>query len=435
MPDHDLRTGDPDDVRIPDGVRLTTLPNGIRVVSEHLDGVRSVSVGFWVGVGSRDERPPLEGATHFLEHLLFKGTTTRNALEIAQVLDAVGGDMNAFTTKEYTAYYARCLDRDLPLAVEVLGDMLTASTIPSEEVENERDVVLEEIRMHLDAPDDLVHSEFSRAFFGGHALGKEILGTDASMTAMTRDQVAGWWRDRYTTDVITVAVAGNVDHDEVVGLVRQALGGYEPGARQAGALDPAPQQPHQPLVVRPRPTEQAHLVIGGSGLPRGHRQRWAMSVLNQALGGGMASRLFQEVREKRGLAYTVYSYPSAYSDVGTYAVYVGTSPGRVAQVVEVVRTELEAVRTKGLTDEELVRAKGYLTGSTILALEDTSSRMTRMGRALTTGTPLLGLDEIMAAIESVTAEEVADVAEVLLGGPQTIAAVGPLEESDLTDLT
>ncbi len=419
-----------DVARLPEGVRLTTLPNGIRVATEHLDGVRSVSVGFWVGVGSRDERPPLEGATHFLEHLLFKGTTTRSALEIAQVLDAVGGDMNAFTTKEYTAYYARCLDRDLPLAIEVLGDMLTASTIPEEEVENERDVVLEEIRMHLDAPDDLVHSEFSQAYFGGHPLGKEILGSDASMTAMTRDQVAGWWRDRYTTDVISVVVAGNVDHDEVVRLVDAALGGYEPGVRHADVGEVAPSDPVSPLAVRTRPTEQAHLVIGGSGLHRGHEQRWAMAVLNQALGGGMASRLFQEVREKRGLAYTVYSYPSAYADAGTYAVYVGTSPTRVRKVIDVVRHELELVRTKGLTTEELDRAKGYLAGSTILALEDTSSRMTRLGRALTTGIPLLGLDEVLATIEAVTPEQVAEVAEVLLGGPQTIAAGGPPAAAD-----
>lgn len=418
-------------VRIPDGVRLTTLPNGIRVVSEHMPGVRSISVGFWVGVGSRHEQPPLEGATHFLEHLLFKGTGRRSALEIAQVLDAVGGDMNAFTTKEYTAYYARCLDRDLVRAVDVLGDMLTDSVVEPHEVENERDVVLEEIRMHLDAPDDLVHSEFAQAFYGDHPLGKEILGSEASMTAMSRDEVAGWWKARYTTDVITVAVAGNVVHDDLVKLVDEALGGYEPGFQSEVETVQPTAAPIEPLRVHRRPTEQAHLVLGGSGLQRGDDRRWAMSVLNQALGGGMASRLFQEVRERRGLAYSVYSYPAMYADSGTYAVYVGTAPGKAVETVEVVRAELEKMRTGGMTAEELLQAKGYLTGSTILALEDTSSRMTRMGRAMTTGTPLLGLDEIMAAIEAVTADEVAEVAEVLLGGPQTIAAVGPLDADDL----
>lgn len=420
-----------DQPALPDGIRLSTLPNGIRVASEHLPGVRSVSVGFWVGVGSRDETSPLEGATHFLEHLLFKGTETRSALEIAQVMDAVGGDMNAFTAKEYTAYYARCLDRDLGLAIDVLGDMLTSSTIVEDEVENERDVVLEELRMHLDDPSDLVHAEFAEAFFGDHPLGREVLGTTESMTAMTRDQVTGWWRERYTADVITVSAAGNLDHDELVALVGDAIGGYEAVGTPPSDGGGAPTAPRTPLRVRTRPTEQAHLILGGSGLSRGDDRRWAMAVLNQALGGGMASRLFQEVREKRGLAYSVYSYPSAYADTGTFGVYAGTAPARAAQVVEVVREEIRRVLECGLDDDELVRAKGYLAGSTLMALEDTSSRMTRIGRSLTTGVPLLGLDEIMAAIEAVTHADVAEVAEVLLGGPQTLAVVGPLEATDL----
>ena len=325
------------DPQLPEGIQLTTLPNGIRVASEHLPGVRSVSVGFWIGVGSRDEVSPLEGATHFLEHLLFKGTASRTPLEIAQVLDQVGGDMNAFTSKEYTAYYARCLDRDLPQAVEVLGDMLTSSLIATDEVENERDVVLEEIRMHLDDPSDLVHSEFAQAYFGDHPLGREVLGTNETMTAMTRDQVAGWWQERYTTDVITVAAAGSVDHDELVGFVTEAMGAYEPGEQTQAATGEPVTRPASSLRVRTRPTEQAHVVLGGAGLPRGHRLRWAQTVLNQSLGGGMASRLFQEVREKRGLAYSVYSYPATYADLGTFSVYAGTAPEKTGEVVEVIR--------------------------------------------------------------------------------------------------
>ncbi|HUG86854.1 MAG TPA: pitrilysin family protein [Euzebya sp.] len=416
---------------LPDGIRLTTLPNGVRVASEHMPGVRSVSVGCWVGVGSRDELPPLEGATHFLEHLLFKGTENRSALEIAQVLEAVGGDMNAFTAKEYTAYYARCLDRDLPQAVALLGEMLTTSTIPPEEVENERDVVLEEIRMHLDDPGDLVHAEFGRAYYGDHALGREILGSEQSMTAMTRDQVAGWWRQRYTSDVITMAVAGNVDHDALVADVELVLGDLAPGDRPGDEPGPAPQTPALPLLVRTRPTEQAHLVIGGNGLARGHDLRWAQAVLNQALGGGMASRLFQEVREKRGLAYSVYSYPAAYTNAGTFAVYAGTTPSKAAEVIEVIKAEIAKVLAEGLSTAELAQAKGYLAGSTLLALEDTSSRMTRLGRALTTATPLLGLDQIMAAIEDVTPGDVAEVAGMLLGAEVTVAAVGPIHAADL----
>ncbi len=424
-----------DTPELPDGVRLTTLDNGIRVISESLPGVRSASVGFWVGVGSRDEVAPLEGATHFLEHLLFKGTTTRSALDIAQVLDSVGGDMNAFTSKEYTAYYARCLDRDLPLAVEVLGDMLTSSTILEEEVENERDVVLEEIRMHLDDPGDLVHSEFATAYFGDHPLGKEVLGSMESMTAMTRDQVAGWWTDRYTTDIITVAAAGSLDHDALVADVLSALGSHEAAQRPAVETAPGPTAPDAPLRVRNRPTEQAHLLIGGTGLPRGHRLRWALAVLNQAVGGGMASRLFQEVREKRGLAYSVYSYPSTYGDSGTFSVYAGTAPTKAAEVVEVIRTETDLVLRKGLSADEVERAKGYLTGSTIMALEDTSSRMSRLGRAMTTHQPLLSLDQLMTVIEEVTMEDIREVADLVLGGPVTVAAVGPLQTADLSSVT
>lgn len=417
-----------------DGVRLSTLENGIRVASEYLPGVRSVSVGFWVGVGSRDESPPLQGATHFLEHLLFKGTEGRSALDIAQVLDAVGGDMNAFTSKEYTAYHARCLDRDLGTAVEVLGDMLTASVLAPEEVENERDVVLEEIRMHLDDPGDLVHSEFATAFFGDHPLGREVLGTAGSMTAMTRDQVAGWWRQRYTTDVITVAAAGSVDHDELVSAVAEVTTGCAPGHDAGPAGGRAPTSPRSPLRVRTRPTEQAHVVVGGSGLPRGHDLRWAQAVLNQALGGGMASRLFQEVREKRGLAYSVYSYPSAYADSGLFTVYAGTAPGKAAEVIELIRSEVASVLSEGLSGEELARAKGYLTGATVMALEDTASRMSRIGQALTTAVPLLSLDQIMTEIDSVTQEDVRQAAEALLGGPQSVAVVGPLDHADLTSV-
>ncbi len=416
---------------LPEGVALTTLDNGIRVISERLPGVRSVTVGFWVGVGSRDEVAPLGGATHFLEHLLFKGTATRSALDIAQVLDAVGGDMNAFTSKEYTAYYARCLDRDLPMAVDVLGDMLTTSTIVPEEVENERDVVLEEIRMHLDDPGDLVHSEFAIAYYGDHPLGKEVLGSMESMTAMTRDQVEGWWRSRYTTDVITVAAAGSLDHDSLVADVQTAMGGHEPGLKASVQGAALPGEPAAPLRVRSRPTEQAHLLMGGSGLPRGHRLRWALAVLNQALGGGMASRLFQEVREKRGLAYSVYSYPSTYADSGTFSVYAGTAPTKAAEVIEVIRTETDLVLRQGLSTDEIERAKGYLTGSTIMALEDTSSRMSRLGRAMTTGAPLLGLDQLISVIETVTVEDVREVASIVLGGPVTVAAVGPIEQGDL----
>lgn len=408
------------------GVRVSTLPNGLRVVSEAMPDVRSVSVGIWIDAGSRDERPQVAGASHFLEHLLFKGTARRSAQEIAESLDAVGGDMNAFTSKEYTCFYARCLDRDLPLAVDVLGDMITSSKIRSADVDAERDVVLEEIRMHLDTPDDLVHSLWSEAFFREHPLGREVLGSVDSISAMTRAQVHRYYKRAYVPANLVVAAAGNLDHDRLVELVAGVFSSVEePGStlrKSVPALRPEPA-----AAFTKKPTEQVHLVIGGPGLARGDDRRWAAAVLNQALGGGMASRLFQEVREKRGLVYTVYSYQEVHGDVGAFSVYAGSAPHRAREVLEVVTAELAKARSDGLSDTELSRAKGNLTGSMVLALEDTGSRMTRLGKGLITGTPLLTLDEVVAAVEAVTLEDVHAVADVVLGGPQTLAAVGSVD--------
>jgi len=417
-------------VPVTDGVRLTTLPSGVRVVTESMPDVRSVTAGYWVGIGSRDERGPVAGASHFLEHLLFKGTRRRSALEIAEVIDAVGGDMNAFTSKEYTCFYARCLDRDLPLAIDVLGDMITSALIRTADVDGERDVVLEEIRMHLDTPDDLVHSVFSEAYFGVHPLGREVLGDEATITAMTRTQVHRYYRRHYVPANLTVAVAGNVEHDRVVDLVAESLAPLG-GSADSTVRRSAPHGAMRPrATVRARPTEQTHLVLGGQGLPRGDDRRFAASVLNQALGGGMASRLFQEVREKRGLVYSVYSYQGMHADAGTFAIYAGTAPRKTTAVLDVVRAEVDRARTAGLTDAELERAKGHLAGSMVLALEDTGSRMTRLGKSLATGSPLLSLDETIAAIEAVTADDVRQMGELLLGGPFTLALVGPFDDDD-----
>jgi predicted Zn-dependent peptidase len=410
-----------------DSLRSTTLPSGVRVVTEAMPDVRSVTVGYWVDVGSRDERGAVAGATHFLEHLLFKGTRRRSAFEIAEALDAVGGDMNAFTAKEYTCFYARCLDRDLPLAVDVLGDMITSATLRTADVDGERDVVLEEIRMHLDTPDDLVHSEWARAFFGVHPLGREVLGDEDTITAMSRDSIARWYRRRYVPEHLVVAAAGNLDHDRVVELVAESLASLDRsgGGRVTRSAPTLVRETR--AVVRKRPTEQAHVVLGGEGLARADERRFAASVLNQALGGGMSSRLFQEVRERRGLVYSVYSYHGSHQDTGTFAVYAGTGPKRIAEVLDVVRGELDRCRADGLDSQELARAKGYLAGSTVLGLEDSGSRMTRIGKSVVTGVPLLTVDEVLARIDAVTLEDVAAVGEVLLGGPWTLAVVGPVD--------
>ncbi|MGH8883616.1 MAG: M16 family metallopeptidase [Egibacteraceae bacterium] len=421
------RAVSPRGIELTDGVRLSTLESGVRVVTESMPQVRSVSVGFWVGVGSRDERSPVAGASHFLEHLLFKGTRRRTARQIAEEIDAVGGDMNAFTSKEYTCFYAHCLDRDLGLAVDVLGDMIGSALIRTQDVDGERDVVLEEIRMHLDTPDDLVHGVFTHGYFGDHPLGREVLGSEQTVTAMTRGQVYRYYKRHYVPANLVVAVAGNVEHDRAVELVAETLKGLPPAPEPTVRRTP-PRGSTQPrVVVRSRPTEQAHLVIGGRGLARGSERRYAARVLNQALGGGMASRLFQEIRELRGLAYSVYSYHGTHVDAGTFAVYAGTAPHRVNEVLEVVRAELDKAREQGLTAEELERARGHLAGSMVLSLEDTGSRMNRLGAALVTGSPLLSLDETIAAVEAVTADDVSAVAERLLAGPFTLAVVGPLD--------
>jgi predicted Zn-dependent peptidase len=387
--------------------------------------VRSVTVGFWIGVGSRDERGPVAGASHFLEHLLFKGTQRRTARQLAEEIDAVGGDMNAFTSKEYTCFYAHCLDRDLPLAVDLLGDMITSALIRGADVDGERDVVLEEIRMHVDTPDDLVHSVFTETHYEDHPLGREVLGTERSILAMTRDEVHGYYRAHYVPANLVVAVAGNVSHDLAVELVAEALQPLAQADAPALGRTPPTLAPQPRVVLRGRPTEQAHLVLGGRGLPRGSAQRYASGVMNQAFGGGMASRLFQEVREQRGLAYSVYSYQGMHIDAGTWAIYAGTAPHRLIEVLDVVRAELDQVRDEGLTGAELERARSHLAGSLVLSLEDTGSRMTRLGTALVTGTPMLSLDETIAAVEAVTSDDVRKVAELLLGGPFTLAVVGP----------
>ncbi|MDT4943207.1 MAG: hypothetical protein QOJ34_3296, partial [Pseudonocardiales bacterium] len=313
-------------------ITRTVLPGGLRVVSEAMPGVRSASVGIWVPVGSRDESPALAGTSHFLEHLLFKGTTRRSALDIANAMDAVGGEFNAFTEKEHTCFYATVLDRDLPLALDIVSDVVLDATMAANDVDVERGVVLEEIAMRDDDPADLVHDEFAATLFGDRPLGRPILGSEESIRALTRRQIHGYYRRRYTADGMVVSVAGNVSHDEVLRLVRKAFAGRLDIAR--GSLPARPggdgrsRPPVTAAMVRPDDTEQANLVLGCHGLSRHDPRRFASGVLSAAIGGGMSSRLFQRVREERGLAYSVYSFTSSYSDAGMFGVYAGCQPGK-----------------------------------------------------------------------------------------------------------
>jgi predicted Zn-dependent peptidase len=413
-------------------VRRTVLPGGLRVVTEAVPTVRSVTVGVWVGVGSRDETPSLAGASHYLEHLLFKGTRRRDAMAISSAIDAVGGEMNAFTSKEYTCFYARVLDDDLPLAVDVVCDLVTSSVIRSGDVDSERGVILEEIAMHDDDPADLVHDQFAQTLFGDAPLGRPILGSVESITSIGRNAIAGYYRRRYRPQDMVVAVAGNVDHASVVRLVRKAFaaadlvgGDAVPSAPRGG--DRRTSHVSGTRVVR-RTTEQANLVLGVPGVSRNDERRFALGVLNAALGGGMSSRLFQEVREKRGLAYSVYSYHAQYAETGLFGVYAGCVPPKVHDVLAICRDELAKVAADGITEQELARGKGQLRGSLVLGLEDTGSRMSRIGKAELVYGELLSVDQVLAHIDAVTLDEVSETAAVLLEAEPTLAVVGPFDE-------
>ncbi len=416
-------------------VRRTVLPGGLRVVTETMPTVRSVAFGIWAGVGSRDESVADAGASHFLEHLLFKGTAKRTALEMSSLMDAAGGEMNAFTAKEYTCYYARVLDSDLPLAIDIVSDMVTASLIENNDVEAERGVILEEIAMHDDDPTDAVHDEFATALFGDAPLGRPILGTVESIETIGRDRIARYYADRYVAHNLVVAAAGNIDHDEVVRLVEAAFEGSrrEPGRRptgpRTGTLDVVSAAGVRSLD---RPTEQANLILGTTGITRTDERRFALGVLNAALGGGMSSRLFQEIRERRGLAYSVYSYNSQYADTGMFGVYAGCLPNKVDEVLEICRDEVAKVAANGITEEELERGKGQLRGSFVLGLEDTGSRMSRIGKSELVYDTLLSVDDILGRIEAVTLDDVREIGGEVLGRPMTLSVIGPFAGRDFT---
>jgi predicted Zn-dependent peptidase len=418
------------------GVSRSVLPGGLRIITESLPAVRSVAIGIWVGVGSRDEDLAHAGATHYLEHLLFKGTSRRTALDISAAMDAVGGELNAFTGKEFTCYYARVLDSDLPLAIDVLCDMVTSSLIAPRDVDAERGVVLEEIAMNEDDPSDTAHEAFAAALFGDSPLGRPILGTVGSINGISRDQISEHYQARYTPPHLVVAAAGNLQHDAVTELVRQGFAAVTNG--EAAHRDPAAPRvggsyavaPGQGVRLVSRGIEQANLVLGCDGLSRTDDRRFALGVLNAALGGGMSSRLFQEVREKRGLAYSVYSFNSQLADTGVWGVYVGCLPAKADEVLAICRDEIAKVTEGGLTDIELARGKGQLRGSIVLGLEDPSSRMSRLGKSELVYSRLEPVDEILASIESVTHDEVVEVAAEVLSRPKVLAVVGPFDDAD-----
>ncbi len=406
------------------------------MVTEALPALRSVSVGFWVGVGSRDEREGERGASHFLEHLLFKGTADRTASDIAHAVESVGGDMNAFTAQEMTAFYIRVPEEQVDLALDILADVIWTPALRVDDVDAERNVILEEIHMRDDTPDDLVHDLFAGAMFPDHPLGREVLGTASSIGNMTRDAIASFHARHYFPSTIVVAAAGNVDHDRVVERLAsrpEALAAGQDLDLERSVAGLAAARPRALLTL---PTQQVHLVLGTRGIPRADPDRYPLTVLNQALGGGVSSRLFQEVRERRGLAYSVYSYRVAYVETGAFGVYFGTAPGRVDEAIDVVGAELDRVtRDGGIGGDELTSAKGHLKGSMALSLETSNSRMHRLGSSELILGEVMSLDEVVARVEAVTIADITRIVDRLFTSePRTLAVVGPLDEAKVNSL-
>jgi predicted Zn-dependent peptidase len=404
-------------------------------LTEHVPGSQSVSVSFSVAVGSRDETNNHFGSTHFLEHLLFKGTKTRTAMDIAVAFDSVGGSSNASTGKEHTSYYAKVQDKALPIAVEVIADMLTSSLIDETEFENERPVILEELAMNDDDPQDVVHEAFSTAVLGDHPLGRPIGGTIETITAVSRAAVWEHYQNNYRPQDLVVAAAGSVDHQELIKLVEQGLAtaGWDLGLQAKPVprrlLNPAQISRGSKLNVIHRPISQVNIMVGSEGLYVDDPRRYAMGVLNTVLGGGMSSRLFQEIREKRGLAYSVYSFNQGYSDAATFGLYAGCSPAKAKEVTELMIAELDKVAQSGITSEELALASGNISGSLALKFETNQARMSRLASAEIVAGEFMDLDETIERFAAVELSQVQALAQDLLKLPRSIVAVGDVTET------
>ena len=420
------------------GLSRTEYASGLRVISEEMPRMRSVALGVWVDVGSRDEPTEIAGASHFLEHLLFKGTEKRSARQIAEAFDAVGGDLNAFTAKEYTCYYCRVRDEDLGMAVEFMSDMLQNSLLRESDFEAERMVILEEINRQDDAPDDLIHDLFAETVWGGHPLGRPVLGTRGTITDVHRNQIKEFYDRLYKPPHFVIAAAGNLQHDELCEFIERHM---DTGEKLSTTLTPkirtagdAPTVSGENLV-RHRGTEQAHILFGTSAPSRRDPDRFAFGVVNSALGGGMSSRLFQEVREKRGLVYSIYSHHSMFAETGLFGVYAGTTPAKATEVLGIIRSQIEDITDGGLKGDELERAKGHLKGSFVLSLEDTGGRMSRIGRSEISQGEILSVDEVIERTDAVTADDALRIAKEYFSRPMSLAVIGPFAEDAFAELT
>ncbi len=407
---------------------LSELDSGQRVITERLPSVRSVALGFWIGAGSRDETPSKAGVTHFIEHLLFKGTRSYTAQEIAEIFDAFGGELNAATSREHTVVYARIADRHLEEALDVMSDMVYAPLFG--DLDSEREVVLEEIAMYEDTPHELVHDLMSQAIFGDHPLGRPVIGTSDVISSVGRKALQSYHQTMYQAGNVVVAAAGNVKHDDLVAQLESAQAKQaEPPARGPRVRPPLVRPPRPSVRFQRKKTEQYHVCIGAPGIARSDRRRFAASLLDALLGGSASSRLFQEIREKRGMAYAVYTFASQYTDTGLIGFYIGTRAENLAECLEIANEQINEVAEGRLRKGELERAKENLKGRIMLSLESTSNQMSRLGKSLISDTELLSLDRLIAEIDAVTPEAIAELATVLLAPEKLSAAgIGPSEE-------
>ena len=411
--------------------KKTKLDNGSIVVTERVPDVRSIALGFWVSVGSRNEndKDKENGMSHFIEHMLFKGTKTRTAKDISEVFDSLGAELNAFTTKEFTCYYSRFLDEHLNIGVEVIADMLQNSLFKEEHLSFEKKVVLEEIAMYEDTPDEMIHELFSTTLWRGHPLGRQVLGTTDTVSDFDRVKVLEFMKKNYSPGNIIIAAAGNLEHEQIVDVVNKH---YQQKASSVASEVIKKPAVHRTVNVYTKDTEQVHICYGSEALDSRHEDRFVLSILDNILGGGMSSRLFQKIREEKGLAYAVYSFHSLYKDSGNLAVYVGTRPANINEVLSIIKSEMTDIMEKGAGKKEVERAREHLKGQLVLGLESTRNRMTRLGRSEMTHGEILSMDELVAKINDVTEEDVKRLAsELFQKDRQVLAVIGSVEEEDI----
>lgn len=407
-------------------IKNRILDNGIQLLTEDIPHVHSVAAGIWVNVGSRDESDQVAGVSHFIEHLLFKGTEKRTAKQIAESLDAVGGQLNAFTTKEYTCFYAKVLDEHFELALDVLSDMMFNSKFAEPDIDRERNVIVEEIKMYEDTPDELVHDVFANTIWNLHPLGRPIIGNAGIIKGLSRDNILQYLEKYYVTGNIVVTVAGNINHEFVAEKVNACIGLRKGGLSTREMGSP---KPHKEINCREKDTEQVHLCIGAPGLPLQHSQIYVFQLINTILGGGLSSRLFQEIREQRGLVYSVYSYHSSYHDAGLFCIYAGLSKENIVPTVEIIIKEIEDIRNNGVSQQELRRAKDQVKGNLLLSLESVNTRMSRLGKSQLYLGKVVSIEEIVRKIENVTTDDIVNLAgERLKPADFAIASVGPWDD-------